>query len=220
MRQHHLHTFVALFLATLCITGVKGCKEDINLDPHNGTSSTTSTTSTTATTTVSTSSISSSIFSTSTIISTTTTTIPVLSANTSTLKSQRQPQNSEKSDNSNTGTLIADDDLDGLSNDDEATAGSLPYNPDSDGDGYSDSFEFTAGSNLLEPSDFPGQPLERIYDQSNVVRGSAEDPDSDGLSNTLEDQLGTDSSSPDTNGDGIIDGFRARMQNFAGYKFE
>lgn len=56
---------------------------------------------------------------------------------------------------------------------------------DTDGGGDSDCLEFDRGTDLSDPGD--------------------DDPDGDGLSNTLEDALGSDPRSRDTDGDGIDD---------------
>ena len=46
-------------------------------------------------------------------------------------------------------------DGDGVSNTDEAGAGTDPLNPDTDGDGFTDAAELTAGSNPLDSSSTP-----------------------------------------------------------------
>jgi gliding motility-associated-like protein len=88
-----------------------------------------------------------------------------------------------------------DQDGDGLTNAQEAIAGTNPTNPDTDGDGISDSAELLAGSNPLDPCDpddsFPGCQV---------------DTDGDGLTDAQEASLGTDPTNPDTDGDGISDG--------------
>jgi len=48
-----------------------------------------------------------------------------------------------------------DEDRDGLSNGDEITHGTDPFNPDTDGDGFLDGAEVEAGSNPLDPNSTP-----------------------------------------------------------------
>lgn len=88
---------------------------------------------------------------------------------------------------------IIDSDNDGISDVDEATIGTDPFNPDTDGDGINDGAEITNGSNPLDPC------------SPNVNAGPC-DQDEDGLTNSEEISLGTDPTNPDTDGDGISDG--------------
>ena len=86
-----------------------------------------------------------------------------------------------------------DCDNDGLTNADEATAGTDPFNPDSDGDGINDGDEVTSGSDPLDACD---------PDNGNNLC----DSDNDGLTDAEEETLGTDPLNPDSDGDGINDG--------------
>lgn len=79
-----------------------------------------------------------------------------------------------------------DTDGDGLTDQEEVTAGTDLTNRDSDSDGYSDSEEISLG---LDPKG-PGKL----------------DTDTDGLADTDESKLGTDPRNGDTDGDGFLDG--------------
>lgn len=63
---------------------------------------------------------------------------------------------------------------------------------DTDADGVADSDELALGRNPLSATD--------------VLESSGKDTDQDGLSDTLEDNIGTDPNNPDTDGDGFGDG--------------
>ena len=88
-----------------------------------------------------------------------------------------------------------DQDGDGLTNSDEATAGTDPVNPDTDGDGINDGDEITNTTNPLDPCDPP-----------NATPACNIDTDGDGILDGSEAQYGTDPNNPDTDGDGINDG--------------
>lgn len=88
-----------------------------------------------------------------------------------------------------------DQDGDGLTNAEEATAGTNPTNPDTDGDGINDGNEITGATDPLDPCDPP-----------NASPGCNIDTDGDGLLDSQETTLGTDPNNPDTDGDGINDG--------------
>lgn len=90
---------------------------------------------------------------------------------------------------------LCDQDLDGLTNAEETTAGTNPTNPDTDDDGINDGDEVTAGSDPLDPCD---------PDDSSI--DCQTDTDGDGLTDAQEGLLGTDPTNPDTDGDGINDG--------------
>lgn len=121
-----------------------------------------------------------------------------------------------------------DVDMDGLDNAAEAAHGTSPYLYDTDYDGMADGFEVAAGRNPMFPE---GEPQPGFYEQ---VLASRFDADSDGLLDAVEAQLGTDPASantdrdrfsdadevgswgeamrldplsPDSDGDGRIDGF-------------
>ncbi len=90
---------------------------------------------------------------------------------------------------------LCDEDGDGVTNPDEATAGTDPQNPDTDGDGLNDGVELTNGSNPLDPCDpVPASPDCFV------------DDDGDGLSNSYENANGTNPNDPDTDDDGVNDG--------------
>ena len=76
-----------------------------------------------------------------------------------------------------------DSDGDGLSDDDEATLGSDPNNPDTNDDGLPDGAAHAAGLSVTDP-----------------------DMDSDGLANLDEATAGTDPFDPDSDADTVLDG--------------
>jgi gliding motility-associated-like protein len=86
-----------------------------------------------------------------------------------------------------------DTDGDGLTDQNEATAGTDPTNPDTDGDGINDGNEVTNTSDPLDPC------------SPNLNAGPC-DQDGDGLTNTQEATANTNPTNPDTDGDGINDG--------------
>lgn len=121
-----------------------------------------------------------------------------------------------------------DSDNDGLTDAQEATLGTDPFNPDSDGDGAADGAE--VGGNVASPVDTDGDgsidALESsvtdsdgdgVSDQadpantnpcipnSTVAACLAYDSDGDGLTNAQEDALGTGRNNADTDGDGEND---------------
>lgn len=124
-------------------------------------------------------------------------------------------------DNSSVGGLgfvAADTDSDGLTNDEEATLGTNPQNPDTDGDGLTDGAEVnTHHTDPLDADTDNGgvgdgvevgrgtDPLAPADDLA-VVLDPNLDPDGDGLTNAEEEQHGTDPNNPDTDGDGLTDG--------------
>lgn len=85
-----------------------------------------------------------------------------------------------------------DDDHDGLTNLEEARYGTNPRDEDTDGDWLPDGWEVRYGLN----------PLRRYGDD-----GDNGDPDGDGSPNANEEFYGTDPRNPDTDGDGILDGW-------------
>ncbi len=90
------------------------------------------------------------------------------------------------------GQIVPDTDGDGLSDDEEATLGTMPDSIDSDGDGLMDGVEVAAGLDPLTPDE---------------VRGCSTDVDEDrdGLTSCEERLLGTEDCMGDTDGDGIPD---------------
>lgn len=86
-----------------------------------------------------------------------------------------------------------DIDADGLTNAQEASAGTNPTNPDSDGDHQLDGAEVTCGSDPLNES-------------SMVTANAGNDTDGDLLPDACEILIGTNPNVRDTDGDGIVDG--------------
>jgi RHS repeat-associated protein len=110
---------------------------------------------------------------------------------------------------------LADADSDGLANLDEYYAGADPGNPDTDGDGLDDYDEVHVyDTNPLNPdSDADGlpDPWEIQHGLDPLVatggNGADGDPDGDGLANLEEYQRGTAPDNPDSDGDGMPDGW-------------
>lgn len=106
------------------------------------------------------------------------------------------------------GAWVLDDDGDGLSNDDEASAGTDPGVIDTDGDGFDDQFEATHRAAAFDPlvrdsrGCDPASPL--------TPACVARDTDGDGLSQYAEAWLQTSSVLPDTDRDGLPDGLEVR----------
>ncbi len=95
--------------------------------------------------------------------------------------------------NSPTDPKNKDTDGDGLEDGAEVnTHGSNPNNKDTDGGGMEDGAEVTAGKSPTNKQDDTGSPFA--------------DDDNDGLTNIVEQNLGTDPQDPDTDDDGLIDG--------------
>ncbi len=100
-----------------------------------------------------------------------------------------------------------DPDDDGVTNADEATAGTDPNNPDTDGDGLTDGEELTgvdSPATGLAPAG-TSDPLNPC-DPDDFFPGCQTDTDGDGIFDAAEDVLGTDPNNPDTDGDGATDG--------------
>ncbi|MCP4873037.1 MAG: hypothetical protein GY898_30455 [Proteobacteria bacterium] len=94
-----------------------------------------------------------------------------------------------------------DDDNDGLSDDDEATAGSDPLNPDSDGDGIGDAIEVGDPTDPTDTDDDGLADFEDDDDDGDGILTSDEgvfDPDGDTIPNYLDE---------DSDGDGFEDGY-------------
>uniref|UniRef100_UPI002633CD05 T9SS type B sorting domain-containing protein n=1 Tax=uncultured Maribacter sp. TaxID=431308 RepID=UPI002633CD05 len=89
-----------------------------------------------------------------------------------------------------------DCDGDGLTNDEETTAGTDPANPDSDGDGILDGTEVK--------TDFT-DPLDDCNSNGGSPLGTS-DCDNDGLTTDEETTAGTDPTNADSDGDGVLDG--------------
>ncbi len=117
---------------------------------------------------------------------------------------------SDPRDPSDCGTGLADDDQDGLSNEEEAILGTNPNNADSDGDGLSDYDEVRIhGTDPMNP-DTDGDGLSDSFE----VNTSQTDPlkrdsDDDGISDKAEYEGGLNPNNPDTDGDGYMDGVEA-----------
>ena len=95
-----------------------------------------------------------------------------------------------------------DCDNDGLTNGEEQTEGTDPFDPDTDGDGVLDGTEVVDGTDPNDPCDLliasqTVTPTLAWYDQ---------DCDNDGSTNGEEEGDGTDPFNPDTDGDGVLDG--------------
>jgi hypothetical protein len=96
--------------------------------------------------------------------------------------------------------LNADTDGDGLTDGQEAAAGTNPLNADTDGDGVSDSQDVGP----LDPnSDSDGDGVADSNDVGPLNPNS--DSDGDGLSDSAETALGTNPLNADTDGDGLSD---------------
>lgn len=124
---------------------------------------------------------------------------------------------SDPRDPSDCGTGLADDDQDGLSNEEEAILGTNPNNADSDGDGLSDYDEVRIhGTDPMNP-DTDGDGLSDSFE----VNTSQTDPlkrdsDDDGISDKAEYEGGLNPNNPDTDGDGYMDGVEASEgENYA-----
>lgn len=100
----------------------------------------------------------------------------------------------------NSDPLVADTDVDGLSDGQEALVGTSPAKADTDGDGLPDGWEVQHGLNPLS---------------ADGNDGDAGDPDGDGVDNLNEYELGTDPNLLDTDGDGLSDGEEAVCISFA-----
>jgi len=141
------------------------------------------------------------------------------------INDQLDPANADVCNPDNT-VAACDADNDGLTNGQEALAGTNPNLADSDGDGINDGIE--VGANPAMPTDSDGDGIidaldsnlldsdgDGVVDQldannnnaclpSNLV--AACDSDGDGLSDGLELSLGTNPNNADSDGDGIPDG--------------
>jgi hypothetical protein len=116
---------------------------------------------------------------------------------------------------------MPDTDKDGLSDADERRLGTNPKMKDSDGDGLTDFAERRLGTKPLEfdsDGDGFGDGAEISQHRDPSLKGtpsrfgperphrvSADDPDGDGMSEMMEDMLGTKVNDLDTDGDGLSD---------------
>jgi Bacterial TSP3 repeat len=102
----------------------------------------------------------------------------------------------EDSNSNGINDSLEDQDLDGLTNIREITVTYTdPSQPDTDNDGFNDGWEVRYGYSALSNNGAD-------YDWTNDLDA---DPDSDGLLNRTEEQIGTNPNSSDTDGDGFSD---------------
>lgn len=102
-------------------------------------------------------------------------------------------------------SAACDSDGDGVPNDDEATNGTNPNNPDTDGDGVLDGEEVYGTDNPSTPY-VPTGPSDPLDPCDPLPTSVACDGDGDGVSNDDEATNGTNPNDPDTDGDGVSDG--------------
>ena len=110
-----------------------------------------------------------------------------------------------------------DTDGDGLSDQQEAVAGTDINDPDTDGDSLTDGFEVFGGLDPLDDGslnpdngaggDPDGDGLTNATEQALGTNPRNPDSDGDGVDDNVEQGLGTDPTQPDTDGDGLADGF-------------
>jgi hypothetical protein len=86
-----------------------------------------------------------------------------------------------------------------------------PVLPDTDGDEHPDGVEIKAGTDPLDPADYPvdanGNGIEDEWEMKYGIspQNGSEDTDGEGLSDLLEYKYGTDPTNPDTDGDELTD---------------
>ncbi|WP_290518071.1 Ig-like domain-containing protein [Alcanivorax sp.] len=107
--------------------------------------------------------------------------------------------------------IFIDDDQDGLSNEQELALGTDPVNADTDSDGINDGGEVNLHSTDPLVLDSDGDGLSDGFEVDNDLNplstsDASLDPDSDGLTNLEEFNLGTDFNDADSDNDGLIDG--------------
>jgi hypothetical protein len=112
-------------------------------------------------------------------------------------------------DGSGVNTVVYDDDLDGLTQQQEVEIGSDPLIIDTDGDGLEDGFEYYSGylSPISVDSDDDGYRDGYEYTYGEIELALDEDEDQDGLANGLEQDYGTSLYVADHDGDQLFDGF-------------
>jgi ELWxxDGT repeat protein len=117
----------------------------------------------------------------------------------------------------NLNSSACDQDNDGLNNGEEITLGTNVTNPDTDGDGFCDGDLGVEGICVAGPDDFPLDPAAHLDTDGDgmpdTINGTSTsepaliedlDDDNDGLNDT--DETVTNSTNPDTDGDGYCDG--------------
>jgi len=102
-------------------------------------------------------------------------------------------------------SIACDGDGDGVPNDDEATNGTDPANPDTDGDGVTDGEEVNGTDDVSTPY-VPTGTSDPLDPCDPLPTSLACDQDNDGVTNGDEATNGTDPTNPDTDGDGVTDG--------------
>ncbi|MCB0322156.1 MAG: hypothetical protein KDD69_01250 [Bdellovibrionales bacterium] len=111
------------------------------------------------------------------------------------------------------GSAVQDEDGDGLPDLFEGELGANPQSADTDGDGVPDGTELLNGTDPLDAAeglraDRDGDGLADTTEQAAGSNPLVADTDKDSLSDPLELLLNQDPRNPDTNGDGILDGYQ------------
>jgi hypothetical protein len=107
--------------------------------------------------------------------------------------------------------LLKDSDADGLSDDLEAKIGTNRLVKDTDDDGYTDGEEIKSGFNPVASGPIT-EAQKTVYDQAIGLIGGS-DLDADGLSDELEQAIGTNKNKKDSDGDGYSDGSEVATHN-------
>ena len=129
--------------------------------------------------------------------------------------------------NLTTSPILADTDMDGLSDGDEVTHRTNPKDNDTDGDGLLDGYEVTRRLNASSAdTDDDGLPdgWEVLHENVEYVdplieatsTQLASDTDGDRLNLSSEEEAGTNPGDPDTDGDGLGDGWEVLYENEVG----
>lgn len=114
-------------------------------------------------------------------------------------------------DGDGTPDTLEDPDNETLVNIDEQRNGTVPTNPDTDADNLTDAEEIRDAKTNPLVNDSDSARTNRSEANNRIVDGS-EDFDRDGLTAAQEYELGTDPFDPDTDGDGLLDGFEHRYE--------
>ncbi len=104
-----------------------------------------------------------------------------------------------------------DRDGDGLGNKFETDHSLDPDSADTDEDGYNDGIELVANSDPFDATDRPERDSPPSFDGLSRIGDPPPDSDRDGLSNDLDSNNGTLSTTADTDGDGFGDGLEYLM---------